>query len=336
MSQYSHLSQPDPGFQDLMTKLPWLQADPGPFTPEGLRGGMKNFFIPQIMEYQRPLLPAAAAYSVANHTVGVDGGEITVRCIKPTPLSGELDEFPLLYWMHGGGWIGGDLDMDDFHLRILSVELRISIVNVDYRLAPEFKFPTSVNDSYTALKWTVENAHKFGGATSKGLIVAGASAGANLAAVLVHRARDDPFFAEHSITGQLLHVPAVVHFEDYPEEFKSELLSMEQNKDAPLLTKANIQAIAECLQVPPGHPDFSPLLYSHENLPWTYIQVAGLDPLRDEAILYERLLREAGAQTRIDIYPGVPHSFASSFPQLKASIKCEADLRAGLRWLLRQ
>ncbi|KAJ6522228.1 Alpha/Beta hydrolase protein [Mycena vulgaris] len=332
MSQYSHLSAPDPEFMEVWSKLP--PSPPGPIDLATQRHAIKNILVPQIMEGFRPQLPADTAYRVVNRTIPVDGGEIAIRCIQPTPQEGEDAEFPVLVWIHGGGWVLGDLDMDDFHLRILSVEFRLSIVNVDYRLAPEYPFPTGLNDSYAALKWAVDNAPEISGSLKKGLLLGGTSAGAHYTTVIAHRARDDPFFEAFPLTGQILQIPVLLHPAAYPEQFKAELLSVEQNKDAPILSKANLEFLFDCLKGEPSDPELSPLLASHESLPPAYIQVTGLDPLRDEGLLYERLLRESGVKTKLDVYPGVPHGFHISLPQLALSKKWAVDFRAGLRWLL--
>ncbi|KAJ6526469.1 Alpha/Beta hydrolase protein, partial [Mycena vulgaris] len=235
MSQYSHLSAPDPEFMEVWSKLP--PSPPGPIDLATQRHAIKNILVPQIMEGFRPQLPADTAYRVVNRTIPVDGGEIAIRCIQPTPQEGEDAEFPVLVWIHGGGWhriitvdshsprstgwVLGDLDMDDFHLRILSVEFRLSIVNVDYRLAPEYPFPTGLNDSYAALKWAVDNAPEISGSFKKGLLLGGTSAGAHYTTVIAHRARDDPFFEAFPLTGQILQIPVLLHPAAYPEQYAS-------------------------------------------------------------------------------------------------------------------
>ncbi|KAJ7859869.1 Alpha/Beta hydrolase protein [Mycena leptocephala] len=241
----------------------------------------------------------SSSYSVEDFKIAVEGGEITVP------------EFPVLFWTHGGGFVAGDLELDDFPHRILSVKYRISTVSVEYRLAPEHPFPIGLNDCYSALKWTVENAKRISGDPAKGFLVGGASAEGNLATVLAHRARDDPFFQNHKITGQILQFPGVLHRAAYPPQFVPRAFSHEQKLTDPNLASG-------LLQVPPSDPEGSPLLAP------AYIQVCGLDPLRDEVLLYERVLREAGVKTRLDIYPGLPHGFHMF----------EADLNAGLVWLL--
>ncbi|KAJ7116974.1 hypothetical protein C8R44DRAFT_738840 [Mycena epipterygia] len=171
------------------------------------------------------------------------------------------------------GWVAGNLDMDDFNLRILSFELRLS---------PEHVFPTGLNDCYTALKLTTTNTTELSVSLSKGFLLGGFSAGGNLSGALVHRARDDSFSKS----------PGIKH--------------------------------KYCLPADPANPDLSSLLSSHEDIPPAYVQIAGLDPLRDEAFLYERLLSWSA--------PWV----SRKSPGLKASGKFQADFRKGIEWLLAQ
>ncbi|KAJ7800620.1 Alpha/Beta hydrolase protein [Mycena olivaceomarginata] len=336
MAEYAHLSTPDPEFSVLWSKLQAAYPPPGTITVASQRHAMTSIVNPKVMDNLRPHLPPGSAYRVTEDQVPVDGGKIAVRCIEPVPQDDETAGFPLLVWFHGGGWISGDLDLDDFYLRILSVELRLSIVNVDYRLAPEHQFLSGLNDCYSALKWAMNNAPKLSASVSRGFLVGGASAGGHLAAAVIHRARDDPSFDGRRPTGHILQSPSLIHPQAYPEQYKTQLLSLEQNQDAPMIGRASLNFFLECLQVDASHPEISPLLLSHEKLPPAYIQVAGLDPLRDEALLYTRLLRECGVLTNFDVYPGVPHGFHLNFPQLAASIKWETDIRAGIRWLLKE
>ncbi|GBE85766.1 AB hydrolase superfamily protein [Sparassis crispa] len=226
--------------------------------------------------------------------------------------------------------------MNDFFLRKLSVEHRLSIVNVDYRLAPEHVYPIPWDDAYAATKWVVRNTSFLSASLAKGFIVAGTSAGANLAAAVACRARDDPFFAETPVTGQVLQVPPLLHPEDpAAEKYSSELLSMEQNKDGPVMTRDGVFAMTRMAKVPLSDSHFSVLLQpSHAGVPPVYMQVAGMDPLRDEGLLYAKLLEQAGVATKVDVYPGVPHGFSNMFPQLTISVKANKDLNDGIRWLL--
>ncbi|KAJ7093693.1 Alpha/Beta hydrolase protein [Mycena epipterygia] len=276
-----------------------------------------------------------STYKLEDHIVTVEDGEISVRTISPIPTPNEDSEFPVLVFFSWGRCASGSIDMKDFDLRILSVDLRLAIVNVGYRLAPEHRFPTGLNDCYAALKWTVENCARICGSIEKGFVVGGSSAGANLAAAVVHRSLKDPFLQQHKLTGHILQIPALVHPAAYPLEYASELLSYEQNKNAPTLGKDLMDFFYECLNGPPADPDVSPLLADHTGLPPAYLQVCGLDPLRDEGLLYERLLRELGIPTKLDIYPGVPHGFKIMFPGITAAKTWEVDVRNGLKWLLK-
>ncbi|GBE82847.1 AB hydrolase superfamily protein [Sparassis crispa] len=301
---------------------------------KGLRDRQRRLHA-QLRESIKDRLPAESAYRVEDHKIAVEDGEITVRCLTPT--TGDAEErFPLLIWFHGGGFVFGDLDMNDYHLRIMCVEHRLSIVNVDYRLAPEHVHPIPWEDAYAATKWVVRNGSLLSASFEKGFILGGASAGANLTVTVARRARDDIFFRETPITGQVLQAPPILHPEDPAEEkYRSELLSMEQNKDGPLLTREVALIMADVAKLPVSSPHHSLLLQpSHVGTPPVYMQVAGMDPLRDEGLLYAKLLEQADVATRVDVYPGVPHFFHYFFPQLTMSVKADKDMNNGIRWLL--
>ncbi|KAI0326104.1 hypothetical protein GY45DRAFT_1348526 [Cubamyces sp. BRFM 1775] len=341
MSLLAHLAAPDPELGPLIAKL----GPPAPLTddPLVLRKQFEAASFLHQAEWE-DRLPPASDYRVEEHTVPADAGgpgedrEITVRCYTPTSRDGGDGGFPLLVWFHGGGFVAGDLDLDDNYLRNFCVDLQLSIVNVGYRLAPEHVFPTGFNDAYAGLKWASSHAPNLRASLAAGFIVGGTSAGANLAAAVALRARDDPFFAPGSgreITGQLLQTPQVVHPAASVGSYASELRSMEEQADAPFLTARKLRAFANALRAPPNDERISPLLASsHAGLPRAVIQVFGMDPLRDEGLLYAHLLRDAGVQTRLNVYPGVPHTFTMVFPETDIAARVERDVRDGLRWLL--
>ncbi|KAL0959754.1 hypothetical protein HGRIS_011444 [Hohenbuehelia grisea] len=325
----------DPEFEAIFSSLP--PADTPDEGDVGLALSKERFnavLIPLVMENYWPLLPDHTAYRVWNHKIPVEGGKIKIRCVMPTPAHAD-ETFPLLIWYHGGGWMFGTLEMDDYHLRIVCVALRISIVNVEYRLAPEHPFPTGLDDSFSALKWAAENQSQLCADINKGFIVGGQSAGANLATIVAHLARDDPFFDEYPLTGQLLQYPPLIHPDAYPETFKPALQSMDRNADAPFLGRVQIKNIYNALNASPTDPRVSPLLFpSHHKLPPAYIQACGLDPLCDEDILYAKLLEASGVPSKLDVYPGLPHGFHLFFPKLTASEKIDHDFQDGIKWLL--
>ncbi|KAH9855243.1 Alpha/Beta hydrolase protein [Lenzites betulinus] len=284
--------------------------------------------------YQEAYLPPDTAYVVQDQKVtGADGGDFNVRYIVPV-VDDVNETFPVLVYTHGGGWCAGSIESDDYFFRRLAVDLKLSIVNVDYRLAPEHPFPTAVTDSLAALKWTVLNAALLKADLTKGFIIGGHSAGGNICAVLAHEARDDSFFHEQGrqLTGQLVREPFICHASVYPKKYKAELRAMAEHSD-PL----PVRTVIGLYNPPPSDPRFSPLLYpSHRGLPRTFLQGVGLDPLRDDARVYAMALREADVELQFIEYPGVTHGFHYTFPTLKAAVKVREDLIRGIKWLLRR
>ena len=136
--------------------------------------------------------------------------------------------------------------------------------------------------------------------------------------------------------------------EKLPEQYRAEYLSHPSVTPSadPVLTvddpKNPTAKMREILKPDVDSPLFVPFLYGqtpngHRGLPAAYLQVAGLDPLRDEALIYERVLREqAGVKTRLDLYPGLGHYFWTNFPRLEASRRFVEDTVEGVRWLLEQ
>ncbi|KAJ7459795.1 Alpha/Beta hydrolase protein [Mycena latifolia] len=336
MAEYSHLSEPDPEFAPYVADL---QAIPQIYEINARRKRFESLFLATSKKTYRPGLPPESDYRVIDHQLEVANGSILVRSLIPVADK----TYPLMVWIHGGGWTSGNAELDDYQLRAICVELQISILNVDYRLAPEHPHPTGLNDCYSALKWygltgvprRRELRALFHADLKKGFLITGLSAGGHLAAVLAHRARDDPFFKDKELTGQILQVPAVLHPNAVPERYKPSLLSYEQNKYAPLLPAESAIWTWSQLGGSPTDPEVSPLLYSsHKGLPPAVIQICGMDPLRDEALLYDNLLKNDGVKTKTSVYPGVPHAFQYGLPGFKMAAKWEEDYRSGLRWLL--
>ncbi|KAJ7134552.1 Alpha/Beta hydrolase protein [Mycena epipterygia] len=334
MAEYSHLSEPDPEFAPYVARL---RAIPQIYEINARRKQFDSLLEPTRTAYT-PGLPKDTEYRLSDHQVDVENGKILVRSLIPVSQAEEPDKtYPLLLWIHGGGWTQGSHEFDDLNLRAICVELQMTILNVEYRLAPEHPHPTGLNDCYSVLKWAASSPKLLCADLKKGFIIGGISAGGHLATVVAHRARDDPFFKDNKLTGQLLQVPALLNPKAVPEKYKELLLSYEQNKDGPLLTKGSVTWAFEQLGGSPEDPEVSPLLYpSHKGLVPTVIQVCGMDALRDEDFLYEKLLNNDGVQTKTTVYPGVPHAFHYSFSKIKMAVKWEEDFRSGLRWLLAQ
>jgi acetyl esterase/lipase len=184
-----------------------------------------------------------------------------------------------------------------------------------------------------------ENASALGADPSKGFLVGGTSAGGNIAAAISHLARDEKL--SPPLTGCHLMIPAVCNIDALPEKYKKDQHSWEQNKNAAILGRKACDLFWDCY-VPASERDnelFSPLVFKtgHANLPPHYLQICGADPLRDEALIYEMMLREEeGLKTKVDVYPGLPHGFWSVFPTIESSKRFIEESVKGVQWLLEQ
>jgi acetyl esterase len=232
---------------------------------------------------------------VHDHQVAVDGGEITVRVYRP-----EGDgPFPCHVYFHGGGFWLGNLDMSDASCRATAVDAGCVVASVDYRLAPEAKFPVPAEDCFTALTWVVDHAADLGVDTSR-LSVGGGSAGGNLAAVVSLMARDR---GGPSIILQVLEIPVT--------DLTMSQESVRSNGVGFLLTTRSIEQYTSYYLADPAdatNPYASPLLADDlSGLPPAVVMTAELDPLRDEGEAYARRLAEAGVPVQATRWDGQFH-----------------------------
>lgn len=280
--------------------------------------------------------PPPAGITEADHEAEMrDGKSIIIRSYTPdkAPEGGS----PLIVMFHGGGFAIGGLENEQASSRDLAVQLGAVVLSVDYRLAPENPFPTPVNDAWDSVKWAAKNAATLKATPSKGFVVGGASAGGNLAAVVTHLARNEKL--SPPLTGQFLVAPLLIPPTAVPEKYKSQYISYEQNNKSAILSSAMMNMFNKAHK----SDDKSPLFAvfndpsGHADLPPAYIQICGADMLRDDAILYERVLREDyNIPTRVDMYAGLPHMFWAVYPTLKKSTQRKTDTVEGVKWLLEQ
>ena len=258
-------------------------------TPEQAREGMRT--------RTAGLGPSEAVAAVKDHRVPVAGGEITVRCYTPSGKG----PFPALLFFHGGGWVIGDIDTHDGICRSLANHAGCVVANVDYRLAPEHRYPAAAEDSYAATRWVAEHAAQLGVDATR-LAVGGDSAGGNLAAAVSLMARDR---GGPALKLQLLVYPVTRHGYDTP--------SYRENAEGYLLTRTSMEWFWNHYLGPQGdgrQPYASPLdAPSLERLPPAVVMTAEYDPLRDEGAAYADRLRSAGVPVTVTRYPGMIHGF---------------------------
>lgn len=261
-----------------------------------------------------------------------DGHQSEIRVFKPAtpPASGS----PLVALLFGGGFItGSNLQLAPV-ARIAAALYGATAVTLSYRRAPEHKFPTAPNDTWDSVKWLAENAPSLGADPSQGFVLGGVSAGGALTIVTAQRALKEKL--SPPLTGLWACIPVCLDDRIVPAKYQHLWHSRKQNADAPLLNEKSMQRVHELYSPDPTSADYSPFNsdLGFASLPRTYVQVCGLDPLRDDGLIYERALRDQGAPTKLDVYPGVPHAHFSAFPTLKQSEKYRADLTASMGWLL--
>jgi acetyl esterase len=219
---------------------------------------------------------------VIDHRVPVDGGEITVRVYTPASAG----PFPAHLWIHGGGFWLGTLDQFDAACRHIAVKAECVVASVDYRLAPEHKFPTPPEDCYAALEWLVAQASALQVDTNR-ISVGGASAGGNLSAVVALMARDR---GGPPLVLQVLDIPVTDLTMSHP--------SITENGEGYMLTKEGCaQYVGYYLDDPTDatHPYASPFFADDlSGLPPALVTTAEFDPLRDEGEAYAERLRAAG------------------------------------------
>jgi acetyl esterase/lipase len=205
---------------------------------------------------------------------------------------------PVLVFLHGGGWVIGDLDTHEPFCIDLAVGLDVPVVAVDYRLAPENPFPAALEDSIEAARWIASNPEELGRRTT-GLFIAGDSAGGNLAAVVTVALRDEP--APVPVVGQWLIYPAADPCVRYP--------SYDEFCEGHLLTKGSMDWFEDSYAGPHDDWRYSPLLAGAAGLPPTFVMTAGFDPIRDQGRAYAARCAEAGVETVYLEVEGTVHGF---------------------------
>jgi len=247
-------------------------------------------------------------------------GPIVVRIY--TPKGGQA-ALPGLVYLHGGGWARGSLQTHDIVCRSLANGAGCVVVSVDYRMAPEHRFPAAFEDSLAATRWVAEHAAELG-IDPRRLAVGGDSAGGNLAAAVALAARDA---GGPSLVHQLLIYPVT--------DYNFDTRSYADNAEGYMLTRAAMQHYWRLyLRDGSDGADFraSPLrARDFGNLPPALVITAEFDPLRDEGRAYADRLREAGTAVLYREYPGMVHGFVTSAGVLDAGKQAVREAAAALK-----
>ena len=300
----------DPQIKQVMEDTAALGL-PAPYTvsPEEARANAKK----------RPRSPGPEVAKVEDRSIPGPDSDVPVRVYTPEGNG----PFPILAWYHGGGWVVGDLESADATARDLCVGGECVVVSVDYRLAPDAKFPGPANDCWAATTWAVENAVSINGDASR-LAVGGDSAGGNIAAAMCLMAADQ---GGPEIVFQLLIYPVTdvdfttVSYDDNAEGYGLTKVTMEWYWDHYLESMADA-----------SNPYAAPLqAKSLAGQPPALVITAEYDPLRDEGETYAKRLSEAGVATTATRYDGVIHGFFNMNAVVDKSQQAVDEASAALR-----
>lgn len=236
---------------------------------------------------------------VENMTMPGPAGDIALRVYSPVAAGSAA--LPTLVFFHGGGFVIGDLDTHDGLCRILANEAGVRVIAVQYRLAPEHKFPAAVDDAIAAVKWVEANAALLGVDANR-LAVGGDSAGGTLAAVAAQAAKEA---GRPRLSFQMLLFPVT--------QIGEETASLREFAEGYFLERDTLTWFyAHYL---PGDADrcdprVSPLKCADvSGLPPAYAMLAGFDPLHDEGLAYAEKLRDAGVAVTVADHPDMVHDF---------------------------
>jgi acetyl esterase len=286
-----------------------LDAMPQMFTAETLRLPAAEL---RRMSKQRPAPGAVAEVArVEDRVIPGPGGELPVRVYWPRAAQSR----GVLVFFHGGGWVLCDLDSHDPTCRALTEGTGCVTVSVDYRLAPEHRFPAALEDCYAATRWVAANARELGADPAR-VAIGGDSAGGNLTAAvaLMARERGGP-----RLVHQLMVYPVT--------DFAFQTASMKENAEGYMLTTEAMiwfreQYLARAADA--RDPLASPLLARDlSGLPPATVITAEFDPLRDEGEAYGERLRRASVPADVRRYDGVIHGFfgmAELLPQARTAL----------------
>ena len=251
-------------------------------------------------------------------------GTIPARIYTPKSLRKNGGLAPCLVFFHGGGWSLGNLETHDVVCAKLAHEGEMIVISVDYRLAPEHRFPAAVDDAIFATKWIAANAQKLGIDAAR-LIVGGDSAGGNLAAVVTLAARDD---SGPDIAGQMLVYPATDFALSHPSHSESDTSFLMTHSVLRALEKQYLDgADINDWRVSPARAQ------TLAGLPPAYVITAGGDPLRDEGAEYAQRLKQAGVGVIYRHFPGQFHGFFTMGRLLNQANVALSEIAAWLKGL---
>ena len=267
-----------------------------------------------VLEVPKPTLARVQELAIPAR----DGTALRARLLAPSAAPG----LPVLLYLHGGGFTIGSIDTHDTLCRVLAAQSGAAVLALDYRLAPEHRFPTAVHDAWDALQWLVGEGARTLGLDAARIAVGGDSAGGTLAAVSSIQARD----AGLPLALQLLVYPGTTAHQDTP--------SHAAHADDPMLDRLQIDWFFAQYIDPAQRADwrFAPLLADDvDGVAPAWLGLAECDPLVDEGMAYADRLRMAGVAVTLELVRGMTHDFIKMGRVLEEARHAQALLGAALK-----
>lgn len=237
---------------------------------------------------------------------------------------------------HPGGFFLGSPAKLTMYARPLAQLFNASVLCPSYRFAPEHPFPTGVEDAWATLQWAASHASELGADPAKGFLVGGISSGANFAVTITRRAVEVGL--QPPVTGTWAPIVMGLNKEDVvPDDYKMFWKSHEQHRDALVIDEDKAATMWKYYNPNIESPLFNPLaspLDKIGSMPKMFLQVAGQDIFRDDGLILTYALQDHGVDVKLEVYPGVCHSFWVFAPDLSISKRFVGDIVEGFAWLL--
>lgn len=310
----------EPELAEALADFP-VGIDPGSYLDDPpVRALLRS--TPEMLAMAGRSLPTDERVTVEDRMVDGPAGPVSLglRIYRPVKAASPL---PVVVFSHGGAFVIGDTRQEEHRCLAFAAEAECVVVSVDWRHAPEHRFPAGVEDAYGALVWTVSHADELGVDEDR-VAVAGSSSGGAFAAATALMARDR---GGPALAMQVLIYPVIDDRQDSP--------SMLEFDAAPLWTRGATARMWE-LYLGPDAGEATPYAAPGRatdlvGLPPAYVMAAELDPLRDEAIGYARRLLEAGVPTELHCYAGACHGFDIAAPTTAVARRAIAEQVDALR-----
>lgn len=302
---------------DVRLFLDWLNNLPGPKTHEVGPVEARNMMLASRHVADAPTGALAVIRDLA---CPGPGGDIGLRLFDARE---ERPAGPLFLFLHGGGFVFGDLDTHEPFCAEMARELDMPVLAVDYALAPEHPWPAGVEDAIAAARWAAASPEALGREVT-GLVVCGDSAGGNFAIIVSLALRDEP--AKVPVLALWAIYPAADPGKGYP--------SKEDFGTGYLLTKPGMDWFEQCYRADAKDWRYSPLVKSQKGMPPTLVVTASLDPIRDQGRAYAAACIEAGVETIYREAKGTVHGFINLRKAIPSSVDDIKGCVAALKLLL--